>query len=87
MDANSFSTTPVKLLQAQQAAHHLLTECKSYLSRSQELTLRDFQHKMATKRTRSKLKSAAAWPILNMATKINRQLFQAHRHLSQQAQQ
>jgi hypothetical protein len=63
----SFNTTHVKLLQAQQKAHALLTQ-------SQTKTLKAFQRKMVGKHTRNKLKPNAANPIFNISTKIYRHL-------------
>jgi hypothetical protein len=69
------NTTHVKLLQAQRAAHHLLTQHKQLLTENQTKTLIKFTQKMNCKRTREKLKPEAAYPILNISSKINRQLF------------
>ena len=70
-----FITTDVKLLKAQQTAHTLLTQNITLLTTSQIKKLKAFQRKMANKRTREKLKPEAAYTILNISTKINRQLF------------
>jgi hypothetical protein len=75
----SFSTTHVKLLQAQQAAHTLLTQNLNLLTTNQIQTLKAFQRKMAAKNTRLQLKPEHAYPILNISTKINRQLFALHK--------
>ena len=71
----SFSTTHVKLLQAQQKAHDLLTQHAHLLTQSQTKTLKSFQRKMVGKHTRNKLKPDAAYPILNISTKIHRHLY------------
>ena len=78
---NSFSTTHVKLLQAQQTAHTLLTQNKNLLTTSQIKTLKAFQNSMSNKHTRSKLKPEHAYPVLNINTKINRQLFKLNKQL------
>lgn len=77
----SFSTTHVKLLQAQQTAHTLLTQNKDLLTSNQIKTLKAFQRKMENKKARAKLKPEAAYPILNISTKINRQLFKLHKQI------
>lgn len=79
----AFSTTHIKLLQAQRAAHTLLTQHASLLTTSQTKQLKAFQQKMARTKALEKLKPEAAYPILNISTKINRQLFKQHRQLKQ----
>jgi hypothetical protein len=81
MQVSTFNTTPVKLLQAQQTAHTLLTQCSNLLTSNQTKTLKAFQRKMADKRTRAALKPEAAYSILNINTKINRQLFKLNKQL------
>jgi hypothetical protein len=77
----SFSTTHVKLLQAQKTAHTLLTQNINLLTTNQIRTLKAFQRKMAAKNTRVQLKPEHAYPILNISTKINRQLFALHKQI------
>ena len=81
--STTFGTTHIRLLQAQQQAHALLTHHSNLLTHSQRTTLENFQQLMAHKRTRDRLKPAAANPILNISSKINRQLFKQHRQLTQ----
>ena len=78
---NSFANTHVKLLQAQQTAHTLLTQNPNLLTSNQTKTLKAFQRKMADKRERTKLKPEAAYPILNINSKINRQLFKLNKQI------
>lgn len=78
---NSFSTTHVKLLQAQQTAHTLLTQNQNLLTATQIKILKAFQRSMSNKKTRSQLKPEHAYPILNISTKINRQLFKLHKQI------
>lgn len=82
-NAQTFGTTHIRLLQAQQQAHALLTQNSNLLTQSQRTKLETFQHQMAHKNTRIKLKPTAANPVLNISSKINRQLFKQHRHLAQ----
>ena len=83
ISANAFSTTHIKLLQAQQAAHIHLTQNAYLLTQSQRTTLEKFLKLMTHKNTRIKLKPTAAFPVLNISSKINRQLFKQHRQLTQ----
>ena len=78
---NSFSTTHIKLLQAQQTAHTLLTQNLNLLTSNQIKALKAFQRKMTNKKARAKLKPEAAYQILNISNKINRQLFKLHKQL------
>jgi len=78
---NSFNTTNVKLLQAQQTAHNLLTQNHNLLTTNQIKAIKQFQNKMANKKARAKLKPEASYPILNIRTKINRQLFSLNKQL------
>ena len=78
---NSFANTHVKLLQAQQTTHTLLTQNLNLLTSNQIKTLKSFQRTMANKKARAKLKPEAAYPILNISTKINRQLFKLNKQI------
>jgi hypothetical protein len=80
MDVAAFNTTPVHLLQAQSVAHTLVHKHSNLLSSTQAKTLTHFLHLMAHKNTREKLKPQAVFPILNIGTKINRQLFALNKH-------
>jgi hypothetical protein len=79
----TFGTTHIRLLQAQQQAHALLTQHSNLLTNSQRTTLENFLQQMSHKNTRSRLKPQAAHPILNISSKLNRQLFKQHRSLTQ----
>jgi hypothetical protein len=82
LNRHTFSSTNHRLLQAQIQAHVLLTRHRDLLSYSQRSTLEDFQQLMAHPKTRKRLKPTAAQPILNISSKINRQLFKQHRQLN-----
>jgi hypothetical protein len=77
----SFANTHVKLLHAQQTAHTLLTQNLSLLTSTQIKALKAFQRKMSNKKTLAKLKPEAAYTVLNISTKINRQLFKLNKHI------
>ena len=83
LNVRAFNNLPVQLLQAQQAAHALLTHNLNLLTTEQVKTLRAFQRKVVNKKIRHKLKPTSAYPILNISNKINRQLFKQHKQLSQ----
>jgi hypothetical protein len=83
LDVQSFVQIHVQLLQAQRQAHALLTHHAYLLSDDQVHVLENFLQQMAHKNTRSRLKPQAAHPILNISSKINRQLFKQHRSLTQ----
>lgn len=83
LDVRTFSSTHIRLLQAQQQASTILKHHLNLLTNSQRKTLEHFQKQMAHKNTRVKLKPKAAIPVLNISTKINRQLFKQHRQITQ----
>lgn len=80
IDPQSINGIHIKLLQAQQQAHLLLKHHWDLLSDQQRRTLETFKQIMANTKARQKLKPAAAFPVLNISSKINRQLF---RHIKQ----
>ena len=76
-----FNTADEKLLQAQKTAHTLLTQHTNLLTTDQISTLSTFTKRMAHKNTRAKLTAKSAYPILNISTKINRQLFKLNKQI------
>ena len=81
LNTGTFGTTNLQLLQAQRTAHTLLTAHKHLLNQKQIQTLKKFQQKINNKRISTKLKLCAAYQVLNIGTKINRQLFRAYKQL------
>ena len=81
LNADTFGTSNLQLLQAQQTAHTLLTAHKHLLNQKQIQTLNKFQQKITNKRTSGKLKPCSAYQVLNIGAKINRQLFRAYKQL------
>jgi hypothetical protein len=79
MQVSTFNSTPIKLLQAQKTAHTLLTKHQKLLTTEQTKTLRNFKRRVGNTKLCTKLKPEAAYPILNIATKINRQLFKQYK--------
>jgi hypothetical protein len=81
LSTSTFNTTPLRLLQAQQQAQQLITHHGNLLNSSQRHTLEEFIRQMSQPKTQRRLKAAQANPVLNIASKINRQLFKQHRQL------
>ena len=79
LDTGTFGITNLQLLQAQQTAHTLLTAHKHLLNQKQIQTLNKFQQKITNKRTSTKLNPKSSYQVLNISTKINRQLFRAYK--------
>lgn len=77
----TFNNIHPKLLQAQQTAHTLLTQHQNLLTTEQTKTLRNFKRRVGNTKLCTKLKPEAAYPILNIGTKINRQLFKQYKQL------
>lgn len=77
-----FNTADEKLLQAQKAAHTLLTQHTNLLTADQIGTLTTFTKRMSHKNTRNKLTSKSAYPVLNISAKINRQLFKQYKQIN-----
>jgi hypothetical protein len=75
----TFENTEPLLLQAQKKAYELLRLHKSLLTANQIKTIQYFRLKMSTTQIRKKLKPQAAYPVLNISNKINRQLFELHK--------
>ena len=85
LNVKSFNTTPIKLLQAQKTAHTLLNQHTNLLTADQITTLKSFNKLMVCKHTRAQLKPQHAYPVLNISTKINRQLFKLNKQLNKQS--
>jgi len=81
MNTGTFSFTNLQLLQAQQTAQTLLTAHRHLLNQKQIQTLKKFQQKIKNKRISTKLNPKTAYRVLNIGTKINRQLFRVHKQL------
>jgi hypothetical protein len=77
-----FGAADTKLLQAQQYAHILLTQTPHLLTTEQIGTLNAFSKRMEIKRTRTTLNPKNAYSVLNIATKVNRQLFKLNKHIT-----
>jgi hypothetical protein len=85
LNEDAFSNANIKLLQAQQQASTILNHHNHLLTTTQRNSLEKFQNLMSNKRTRKSLKPTAAHSVLNISTKINRQLFKQNRALDKQS--
>ena len=83
LDGCTFTDVHIRLLEAQRQAHTLLKRHRMLLSIDQVVVLEKFLRLVTHKRTRNKLKPQSANPVLNISTKINRQLFKQYRQLTQ----
>jgi hypothetical protein len=81
LNTGTFSTTNLQLIQAQQTAHTLLTAHKHLLNQEQVQTLKKFQQIITNKRFSTKLNPKTTYQVLNIGTKINRQLFKTYKQL------
>lgn len=79
--ATTFASTPIQLLQAQQAAHHLLKHHCDLLSLAQIKQLKAFIQRMGSTQARQQLNLAQAYSILNISNKVNRRLFRQYRKI------
>ena len=74
---NQFNTTKPRILIAQQTAHRILTEHQSQLSNTQTKTLRHYISKNNNSKLRNKITDGEFFSVLNIQSKLNRQLFKA----------
>ena len=74
-----FNTTPSQLLKAQQTAFNLLKHHTHLLSASQIKTLQVYCNQMNNKAKRQYITKSFAYKVLNIGSKINRQLFKQYK--------
>jgi hypothetical protein len=77
----AFTQTEGKILKAQQQAHLILKHHPDLLNDSQRRTLISFYRKFFNDKKRKSITTEAALNVLNIAAKINRKLFKAHRRI------
>lgn len=77
LNPNTFAKLDLKVVQAKIAVHELEKKYSKYLTEENIETIKAFNRKVAHPKNGHLLKSNAAYPILNMATKIKRQAYQA----------
>ena len=71
---NTFDKVCIEVVQAQQKANELLKTHAKLLTPEQLALIKNFNDKLNDKRKRKKLKPSSAYPILNLCTKIYRQV-------------
>jgi len=79
MDEKSFTVIELPFLQAQQVANALLKFHAALLNEEQTDLLTTYLEDIKHKAKRKKLIATKAYRVLNIGTKINRQLFKANR--------
>jgi lipid A disaccharide synthetase len=75
-----------EFLQAQSEAETLLRNFPQYLTKSQSYQLVRFLKRLRNRKQRESMPISAAYAVLNIAAKINRQLFAEYRKQSKTAQ-
>ena len=76
-----FNQTDIKILQTQKTAQILLTQHLNLLTTEQISQIKIFQNKTSKSKLLKKLKPNAAYPVLNIGRKINRQLFKQYKKI------
>lgn len=74
-----FNTTPTPLLKAQQTAFNLLKHHMQLLNAAQINTLQVYCNQMHNKAKRQHITKSFAYKVLNIGSKINRQLFKQYK--------
>jgi hypothetical protein len=80
LNADTFASTRVSLLQAQKAAHQAKTELRHYLTDGDIKRIEAFERKMRQAHIRDKLPKHAANPIFQICTKAKRKAHQQKAH-------
>jgi hypothetical protein len=77
-----FAKTDSQLLKAQKTAFNLLKHHLNLLSTPQIKTLQVYCAQMANDKKRNKITDNFVYKVLNIGTKINRQLFKANKEIN-----
>jgi hypothetical protein len=77
-----FAKTDSQLLKAQKTAFNLLKHHLNLLSTQQIKTLQVYCAQMANDKKRNKITDNFVYKVLNIGTKINRQLFKANKEIN-----
>ena len=81
LNPTNFASIDLKLIQAFIKAKSLIDHGDHYLTCWQRDALELFIDQMSHANTRRKLKTHAAYPILNISSKINRKIFKDYRQI------
>jgi hypothetical protein len=77
-----FAVTDTKFLKAQLTAFNLLKHHSNLLNTAQTKTLQVYCAQMANDKKRNKITDNFVYKVLNIGTKINRQLFKANKEIN-----
>ena len=84
LNPNTFAKLDLKVAQAKIAAHELEEKYSKYLSDEHIEKIKAFNRKVINSKKCHLLKPNAAYPILNLASKIKRQAYKAELLIRQQ---
>ncbi len=79
MSVEDFAVIDIRLLQAQKAAHTLLTKHLDWLTDRQRKNLEEFKHRVSNKEQRQRITQNEVLGILNLAKTANRKDFKQRR--------
>ena len=82
MDEKSFTVIDLPFLQAQQVAFALMKYHAALLNEEQTDLLTTYFNDIKHKAKRKTLTATKAYRVLNLGTKINRQVFKAHKAMN-----
>jgi hypothetical protein len=81
LNPNNFCDTPLNLVQAQKTAHNLLKHHSELLAADETKLLKTFLFQLRQKCLIKKVLIANLYRVMNLGTKINRQVFKQHKAL------
>jgi hypothetical protein len=79
LNESYFASVKLIFIQAQQVASNLLTQHRAELNVNELRSLQIYLNAIANKKTRTKITKAQAYKVLNIGTKINRQIFKQYK--------
>ena len=84
LNPNTFCDTPLNLVQAQKTAHNLLKHHSASLTADETKLLKTFLFQLRQKCLIKKVLIANLYRVMNLGTKINRQVFKQHQALKKE---
>jgi hypothetical protein len=81
LNLNTFCDTPLSMAQAQKTAHNLLKHHAELLTHQEAKLLKTFLFQLQHKCLLKKVLIANLYKVLNLGTKINREIFKQHKAL------
>ena len=82
LNPNTFCDTSLNLLQAQKTAHNLLKHHSALLTVDETKLLKTFLFQLRQKCLIKKVLIANLYRVMNLGTKINREVFKQHKALN-----